>query len=151
MGSALCTAAPNEKEQRMDAFVLERLFFYFGIGLGLSGSAWGLAVSFSASMGAGKQRFYGVMPLAIAPSTQGIYTLVAAMLKRPLLGVEPGVGYMLLMVGTACFLSAIWQGRVCAAGIRAIAEDRNTLANGIVAAAMPETYAVLSLVGVFLF
>jgi V/A-type H+-transporting ATPase subunit K len=58
---------------------------------------------------------------------------------------------LLLVVGVSCFVSALYQGKVCAAGIRSIADDRNVLANGIVSAAMPETYAVLGFVSVFLF
>ncbi|MBN1282361.1 MAG: hypothetical protein JXA24_01135 [Proteobacteria bacterium] len=135
----------------MDAALLYKLSFYVGIGLGLSGSAWGLSIAFSAALGAGKQRFFSVMPLAVLPSTQGIYSLLAGILKKDALALDPSVGAVVLMVGIACLLSAIWQGKVCAAGIRSIADDRNVLANGIVSAAMPETYAVLAFVGVFLF
>ena len=135
----------------MDIAALEGILFYLGVGLGLAGSAWGLSVAFQAALGAGKERFYAVLPLAVLPSTQGIYSLLAGILKKDALAVNPSIGGVVFMVGVACLISAIYQGKVCAAGIRAIADDRNVLANGIVAAAMPETYAVLAFVGVFLF
>ncbi len=136
----------------MDMIMLQKLAFYLGIGLGLTGSAWGLVISFQAALGAGKQHFFSVMPLAVMPSTQGIYALLSGLLKKDLLATNPQVAWVLLaIVGITCFTSAIFQGKVCAAGIRAIADDRNTLGNGMVAAAMPETYAVLSFVSVFLF
>ena len=139
-------------EGKMDIVVLQKAAFYLGIGLGLVGSAWGLSISFQAAMGAGKQYFFGVLPLAVLPSTQGIYALLAGLLKKDQLATDPSVGLIvLLVVGVACFVSAIYQGKVCAAGIRSIADDRNVLANGIVSAAMPETYAVLAFVSVFLF
>lgn len=136
----------------MDIVVLEKAAFYIGVGLGLAGSAWGLSIAFQAAMGAGKQHFFGVLPLAVLPSTQGIYSLLAGLLKKDALQEDPTVGLILfLVVGLSCFVSALYQGKVCAAGIRSIADERNVLANGIVSAAMPETYAVLGFVSVFLF
>ncbi|MFH1654648.1 MAG: ATPase [Pseudomonadota bacterium] len=134
----------------MDLTVLLQICFYLGVGLGLSGSAWGLAISFQAALGIGKDKFFAVLPLAVLPSTQGIYSLLGGILKKPELSTNPTVGALLLLVGTACLLSAIYQGKVCAAGVRAIGEGRNTLGNGIIAAAMPETYAVFSFVCLFL-
>lgn len=136
----------------MDIVSIQKMAFYLGIGLGLVGSAWGLSIGFQAAMGAGKQHFFGVLPLAVLPSTQGIYTLLAGLLKKDALASDPSVAWIVLMVvGVSCFFSAIYQGKVCAAGIRSIADGRNVLANGIVSAAMPETYAVLGFVSVFLF
>lgn len=136
----------------MDIVTLQKAAFYLGIGLGLMGSAWGLSIAFQAAMGAGKQYFFDVLPLAVLPSTQGIYSLLAGLLKKDDLATNPSIGLIvLLVVGLSCFISAIYQGKVCAAGIRSIADERNVLANGIVSAAMPETYAVLGFVSVFLF
>lgn len=134
----------------MDMTVLNQLAFYLGVGLGLAGSAWGLSVSFSAALGIGEKKFFSVMPLAVLPSTQGIYSLLGGILKKGAFAANPSVGGLLLLVGVACFISAIYQGKVCAAGVRAIGEERNTLGNGIVSAAMPETYAVFSFVCLFL-
>jgi len=136
----------------MDIVTIQKAAFYLGVGLGLMGSAWGLSIAFQAAMGAGKQYFFGVLPLAVLPSTQGIYSLLAGLLKKDALAADPSIGLIVfLVVGLSCFISAIYQGKVCAAGIRSIADERNVLANGIVSAAMPETYAVLSFVSVFLF
>ena len=134
----------------MDMTVLNQLAFYLGIGLGLAGSAWGLSIAFQAALGIGQKQFFSVLPLAVLPSTQGIYSLIGGILKKDAFAANPAVGGVLLLVGVACLISAIYQGKVCAAGIRAVGEERNTLGNGIVAAAMPETYAVFSFVCLFL-
>ena len=55
-----------------------------------------------------------------------------------------------MIVGLACFVSAWYQGIVCAAGIKSILEGKNTLANSLVSGAMPETYAVFALVMTFI-
>jgi V/A-type H+-transporting ATPase subunit K len=134
----------------MDTSVLNQLSFYLGVGLGLAGSAWGLSIAFQAALGIGEKKFFSVMPLAVLPSTQGIYALLGGILKKDAFGANPAIGGLLLLVGIACLISGIYQGKVCAAGVRAIGEERNTLGNGIVAAAMPETYAVFSFVCLFL-
>ncbi len=134
----------------MDMAVFNQLAFYLGIGLGLAGSAWGLAVAFQSAIGVGDKKFFSVMPLAVMPSTQGIYALLGGILKKGAFAEDPAVGGILLLLGIACLISGIYQGKVCAAGVRAIGEGRNTLGNGIVAAAMPETYAVFSFVCLFL-
>jgi V/A-type H+/Na+-transporting ATPase subunit K len=134
----------------MDMMVFNQLAFYLGIGLGLAGSAWGLSIAFQAAIGVGQKQFYAVIPLAVLPSTQGIYSLLGGILKKDEFAKHPEMGGLLLLVGVACLISAIYQGKVCASGIRAIGEGRNTLGNGIVAAAMPETYAVFAFVCLFL-
>ena len=134
----------------MDMSVFNELAFYLGIGLGLAGSAWGLSIAFQAALGVGEKQFFSVMPLAVLPSTQGIYALLGGILKKSAFQADPKIGGLLLLVGVACLISGIYQGKVCAAGIRAIGEGRNTLGNGIVAAAMPETYAVFAFVCLFL-
>lgn len=134
----------------MNSDVWYYMAFYLGIGLGLSGSAWGLGISFQSVLGVGKERFFEVMPLAVLPGTQGIYSLVGGIIKKPELATNPKIGAIFLLVGTACLLSAIYQGKVCAAGVRAIFEGKNTLGNGIVSAAMVETYAVFSFVSIFI-
>ncbi len=134
----------------MDLNSTMNICFYLGVALGLAGSAWGLSVAFQAALGIGQKQFFAVLPLAVLPSTQGIYSLLGGILKKDAFAQNPAIGGLLLLVGVACFISAIYQGKVCAAGVRAIGEERNTLGNGIVAAAMPETYAVFSFVCLFL-
>ena len=134
----------------MENEIIGWLAYYLGVGLGLSGSAWGLSIAFSAALATDQKRFFGVVPLAVLPSTQGIYSLIGGILKKPDVEANPAVGGILLLVGLACFISGIFQGKVCAAGVRAINEEKNTLGNGIISAAMPETYAVFSFVCLFL-
>ena len=134
----------------MENEIIGWMAYYLGVGLGLSGSAWGLSVAFSAALATDQKQFFNVIPLAVLPSTQGIYSLIGGILMLPNVKERPEVGGILLLVGLACFVSGIFQGKVCAAGIRAINEEKNTLGNGIISAAMPETYAVFSFVCLFL-
>ena len=134
----------------MENEILGWLAYYTGVGLGLSGSAWGLAIAFSAALATDQKKFFAIIPLVVLPSTQGIYTLVGAILKRPAVEANPSVGGILLLLGLACLISGIFQGKVCAAGVRAINEEKNTLGNGIISAAMVETYAVFGFVCLFL-
>ena len=55
-----------------------------------------------------------------------------------------------MIAGVAMWISAWYQGIVCAAGIKSILEGKNTVANALVAGAMPETYAVFALVMTFI-
>ncbi|NLD27178.1 MAG: hypothetical protein GX659_00020 [Myxococcales bacterium] len=134
----------------MDLSFFSQLAFYGGVCLGLVGSALGLSIAFQAAIGIGEKKFFSVVPLVVLPSTQGIYSLLGGILKKDAFASNPSIGALLLWIGIVCFISAIYQGRVCVAGVRAIGEGRNTLGNAIVAAVMPETYAVFAFVCLFL-
>lgn len=126
------------------------------VGLSGSGSAWGLALSGSTLIGSLKKKpeaFGQLLVAAVLPSTQGIYGFVSffmylAYVKTDMTifqgAVMLGAG---LMVGIACFVSAIYQGKVCASSVAALGDGFNTLVPGLVLAALPEFYAILSLVG----
>lgn len=122
-----------------------------GLSLALSGSAMGLSISFSALLGGGTENFYKIIPVALMPGSQGIYGIVVFFTNLDKFDSDPytvaGKG---AIAGLALFLSAWYQGIVCAAGIRSILEGRNTLANALVSGAMPETYAVFALVMTFI-
>lgn len=136
-----------------------------GIGLGLmvglsaTGSAWGLVISGSALMGMLKKRpeSFGIgLVLSAAPSTQGLYGFVCYMLYKasctPEMTAFQGSIVLAagLMVGIACLVSAIYQGKICAAGIHAFSGGHNVAAQTLILAAFPEFYAILSLVAAIL-
>jgi len=132
-----------------------------GIGLGLmvglsgTGSAMGLVISGSTAIGALRKRpdaFGTLLVASVLPSTQGIYGFVAFFIYSgyvsPNMSVYQGalVFGAGLMVGIACLVSAIYQGKVCASSASAIGCGHDTLVPGLVMAALPEFYAILSLV-----
>ena len=136
-----------------------------GIGLGLmiglsaAGSAIGLAISGQALMGMLKKRpeQFGIgLVLSAAPSTQGLYGFVAFMLYQGVVtpDITPVKSAVVLaaglMVGIACLLSAIYQGKVCASGIEAFSSGHSVAAQTLILAAFPEFYAILSLVAAIL-
>lgn len=136
--------------------------------LGGSGSAIGLAASGKAANGVltEKPELYGTLfVMVVLPGSQGFYGFLAAflvMLKLnffaigvPLLAITFNQGLLILAgclaVGIACFVSAIYQGYVCAAGIQ-LAARRKEMAfkAGVMYAVLIELYALLGLV-IFLF
>lgn len=145
----------------MGAETFNLAYILAGIGLGLmiglsgSGSAIGLVISGSSAIGGLKKRpdaFGTLLVASVLPSTQGIYGFVGFFIY--LSYVTPditlfnaslvlGAG---IMLGVAALISAIYQGKVCAASASAIGSGHNTLVAGLVMGAMPEFYAILALV-----
>lgn len=131
--------------------------------LGGIGSARGVNIVGEAGAGLLTEepdRFGQVLLLQALPGTQGIYGLLVAfivMVKIGLIGGDPTVFANLtttqgLAIFAACMpvaivglISAVYQGKVAAAGVSIIAKRPEELAKGIVLAAMVETYAVLAL------
>lgn len=133
------------------AELMAKIMLGLGLSLGLAGSAIGLSYGFQALLGGGEENFYKNIPVALLPSTQGIYAMVVLFANMDKIESAPftvaGAG---AIIGFACLFSGWYQGIVCAAGIRSILEGKNTLANSLVAGAMPETYAVFALVMTFI-
>jgi V/A-type H+-transporting ATPase subunit K len=131
--------------------LVAKIFMGLGVSLGLAGSAIGLSIAFSALLGGGADNFFKIIPVALMPSSQGIYAIVVLFTNLDKFDSDPytvaGKG---AIAGLAMFFSAYYQGIVCAAGIRSCLEGRNTLANALVSGAMPETYAVFALVMTFI-
>lgn len=131
--------------------MIAKISIGLGLSLGLAGSAVGLSIAFQALMGGGAEKFYQNIAVALMPSSQGIYAIVVLFTNMDAMTTDPytaaGKG---AIMGLAMLLSGWYQGTVCAAGIRSILEGRNTLANALVAGAMPETYAVFALVMTFI-
>jgi V/A-type H+-transporting ATPase subunit K len=63
---------------------------------------------------------------------------------------DPALGPLMfgigLGVGIVCLLSAIRQGKVCAAGIQGLAQGHDVTTQTMIYAALPEFYAILALV-----
>ncbi len=135
--------------------MLNTILGYLGFGLmfGLAavGSSIGTTIAGNAAEGALKknpEKSSSYMILSAMPATQGLYGFVAFLMwmgkdfttQGPLLF---GVG---LAVGLVCLISAIRQGQVCANGIVGISQGHDVQTNTMIYAALPEFYAILSLV-----
>lgn len=134
---------------------MNEILGYLGLGLMLAlagiGSCYGTSIAGNAAMGALKKnpsKATGYMILAAIPASQGIYGFVAFLMwygadftvKGPLM---LGIG---LAVGLTCLFSSMRQGQVCANGIIGIAQGHDVQTKTMIYAALPELYAILSLV-----
>ena len=135
--------------------MLTTILGYVGLGLMLGlagiGSSIGTTIAGNAAEGALKknpEKSSSYMILSALPATQGLYGFVAFLIW---LGKDFaadgatlfGVG---LAVGCVCLFSAIRQGQVCANGIIGISQGHDVQTNTMIYAALPEFYAILSLV-----
>ena len=124
------------------------------------GSAVGVGIAGQAGAGVVSEdpdKFGNVLLLQALPGTQGIYGLLIAFIILLNIGVVDGnmkeltlyQGWSLfiagLPIGIVGLLSAIYQGKVCAAGIYLTAKRPEETAKGLIFGAMVETYAVLAL------
>jgi len=121
------------------------------IGVGLAGQAA------SGVMSEDPEKFGTLLPLVALPGTQGIYGFLSAFLVMLKLGLTSGAiakvsvhqGWQILIacmpVAWVGFLSAIHQGKVCAAGVYMVAKQPKDMAKPLVLGALVETYAVLGL------
>ena len=145
---AVAGAAPTPENW---APLIAKIMMGLSLSLGLAGSAVGLSISFSALLGGGTENFYKNIAVAMMPSSQGIYSIVVLFSNMDQISTDPyTVAGRAGIFGIAMFLSAWAQGIVCAAGIRNILGGKNTMANALVAGAMPETYSVFALVMTFI-
>jgi V/A-type H+-transporting ATPase subunit K len=129
------------------------------VAMGGFGSAIGVGLAGEVAAGViaeDPEKFGKTLLLQALPGTQGIYGFLAGfwvMLKLNLLGtpimISPEIGWQIL---AACvpvmfsgLFSAIWQGRVAAAGIAMVGKRPDEAGKGLIYAAMVETYAVIGL------
>ncbi len=102
------------------------------------------------------KKFGNLFILVALPGTQGFYGFLGAFLAMMKLGVlgelAPitfGQGLQMfaacLPVGIAGWLSAIWQGKACAAGAELVAKRPAEATKAVIFGALIETYAVLGL------
>ena len=125
----------------------------WGLMLGLSGigSAYGTTIAGNAAEGAlkkNKEKSSSYMILSALPATQGLYGFVAFLMWMSRDFAADGLKLFAigLVVGVVFLISAIRQGQVCANGIAGIASGHDVQTNTMIYAALPEFYAILSLV-----
>lgn len=135
------------------------------VGLAGIGSAKGVGLTGEAAAGLLSEKtdmFGKVITLQILPGTQGLYGFIVALVLLNKIGVFSGdVVELTLQQGlslfAAClpiavtgFFSAIYQGRVAAAGISLIAKQPTMLGKSMTLASIVELYAILTLLVSFL-
>ena len=125
----------------------------WGLMLGLSGigTAYGTTIAGNAAEGAlkkNKEKSSSYMILSALPATQGLYGFVAFLMWMSKDFAADGLKLFAigLVVGVVFLISAIRQGQVCANGIAGIASGHDVQTNTMIYAALPEFYAILSLV-----
>ena len=125
----------------------------WGLMLGLSGigSAFGTTIAGNAAEGAlkkNKEKSSSYMILSALQATQGLYGFVAFLMWMSKDFAADGLKLFAigLVVGVVFLISAIRQGQVCANGIAGIAGGHDVQTNTMIYAALPEFYAILSLV-----
>jgi V/A-type H+/Na+-transporting ATPase subunit K len=129
------------------------------IGLSGSGSAMGVSIAGSATIGSLKKKgeaFGSYMVLSAMPGTQGLYGFGGFFILMPKLTPEItlfqgaailGAGVAL---GLAALISAIYQGKVCANGIAGIGAGHDLFARTIIMGVFPELYAIVAFASVYL-
>ncbi len=116
------------------------------LGLGLSGSAIGLAVGGSAVTGMRAERRNNGIAVSVLPGTQGLYSFAVGFLCFDKIESDPLIVLACGMVtGISCLFSGWWQGAVCAAGIKSINQDKMGMGQAMLLAVFPEFYAILGL------
>lgn len=129
------------------------------VGLSGIGSAQGIGITGQAAAGLmteEPEKFGKTFILVALPGTQGLYGFVIALLLFTKIGIFGGnapdlaLGFKYFVAGLpvaiAGWRSAIWQGKVAAAGIQILAKRPNDVMKGVIYAVMVETYAVLGFV-----
>lgn len=118
------------------------------------GSAYGVSISGSATLGALKKKpdaLGSCIALSALPATQGLYGFVGFFLTYTKITAEItwfqavavlGAG---LVLGFVALLSAIRQAKICADGINGIGGGHNLFSSTMILAVFPELYAIIAL------
>jgi len=128
--------------------------------LGGIGSAIGIGYTAQAANGVLSEdpdKFGKLVILVALPGTQGIYGFIGAFLVLIKIGIFGELvqlslyqGLQLffasLPVAIACLASAIWQGKVCTAGVEMVAKRPSESTKAMIYGVMVEFYAVLGLI-----
>ena len=143
-----------------DGTVLTLLAIAIAVGLPGCGSSFGVGLVGQAGSGVVSEdpdKFGQILLLQIVPGTQGIYGMLAGLMimlqvgflagNIPAFTLLEGWAYVMaaLPIGIVGLVSAIFQGKVAAAGVGIIAKKPGEMGKAILFAAMVETYAILSL------
>jgi V/A-type H+-transporting ATPase subunit K len=133
----------------------------FALSAFLAGIGSALGISYVSRVASGvlaedPTKFGSLFILVALPGTQGFYGFLGAFLGMMKIGVlgnpvpislEQGIQLFLscLPVGIAGFITAILQGKVCAAGAELVAKRPTEAMKAVIYGALVETYAVLGL------
>ncbi|HEY8420655.1 MAG TPA: V-type ATP synthase subunit K [Thermoclostridium sp.] len=136
-----------------------QFFAYLGAAIAflVAGLGSSKGVGLAGQTGAGvlsedPSKFGSVMLLEALPSTQAIYGFVIAFLIigniNDAITLQQGLSLFVagLPMGIVGFISAIYQGKVAAAGIQMISKRPEALGSAITLALMVEMFAILSLI-----
>ena len=150
----------------MEGIVLAVVGAVLAVALAGIGSAIGCGLAGQASSGVmseDPEKFGKLLILVALPGTQGFYGFVIsylALMKLGLVGgkeaveIAAGQGWLILLaclpVALAGLISAIHQGRVCAAGAQMTAKQPEEVGKAMILAVFVEIYAVLGFVISFL-
>lgn len=100
-------------------------------------------------------RFGSLFLLVVLPGTQGFYGFVGAFMIigkiSQIVNSTQGIQlfFAALPIAFSGLVSAIYQGKVCAAGVGIVAKRAKEAMKGVIYAALVETYAVLGLLVTF--
>ncbi len=126
----------------------------FGFFLAAMGSSKGVGLAGEAAAGVVSEdpgKFVPCMVLQAMPSTQAIYGFIITIMILGKINANLSLehGFILLFaalpIGFVGFLSAIYQGRVAAAGINMVAKRPEEMVKGIILASMVEVFAIFAL------
>jgi len=131
-------------------------------GMGSAIGIWLVARVATGVLSENPEKFGGLLTLSILPGTQGIYSFVLSfmvIMKLGMLGGTPAAltleqGLRILMVcipiGVIECVSAIYQGKVAAAGVPLVAKRSEQVGQVMTLAVLVEMYALFGLIlGIF--
>jgi len=147
---------------KMSDLSLGVIMAIFGAGLAavMAGIGSAVGIGYPARAAAGvlsedPTRFGSLFLLVVLPGTQGFYGFVAAFMiignisRVETLAQGVQLFFAALPVALTGLVSAIYQGKVCAAGVNLVAKRAREAMKGVIYGAMVETYAVLGLLITF--
>ena len=130
---------------------------FISIGIGIASSGFALPISMSAYAACEPDRRGAAFIPAVMAGSQGLYSFAIAFLMIQALPNAWGETSTLFKIiaagplcGIPCFFSAIGQARTAAACIKSINQGTMTTGGSLLAAGMPEFYALVGLGAGFL-
>ena len=161
MSTVSQVAAAATSEPVFTGVILALIGSFIAAGLAGIGSSIGVKIAGQAAAGVvteDPKKFSKVLILELLPGSQGLYGLIIAVLIWVKMGVfneqlnaltvEQGMMLLLagLPVGIVGLISAIYQGKVAAAGCAITAKKPEHSSKGVTMTAIVETYAFLALI-----
>jgi len=131
----------------------------FATGLAAGGSAIGVGSASEAATAVildDPKKFGRLLVLQLLPGTQGLYGFIISIMILTNVGILGGTipdfaaGSVYFAAGISIafggYLSAVAQGKVCAAAVNIIVKKPSETGKAIVAASLPEFYALISFI-----